>query len=120
MQFNDLLTITVIPTGLFEAYDLIGFDGAKITTEDAPVLGFAKHPCTVIGDPTAVVAIGVGRAKAVGAVTVGAKLISANGGVKVATAPDLDADPIVEGSANVFATALNAAADGGFVSYLIR
>ncbi|RWR14249.1 capsid cement protein [Paenirhodobacter populi] len=110
-MFHDVLSWTVIPTGLFEAADLISFAGAKITTEDAPVFGVAKHPCTVIGDPTAVMAIGIARVKASGAVTVGAKLISAaGGGVKVAGA----------GAVNVFSTALTAAADGGFVDIIIR
>ena len=110
-HFVDALTATVTTTGLFAAYDLIGFNGAKVTTEDAPVLGMAKSPCTVIGDPTAVMVIGIGRAKATGAVTAGAKLVSAvGGGVKVAGATP----------ANVFATALSAAADGEFVTYLIR
>ena len=111
-QFTDVLTVTVpVTTGLFEAYDLISFTGAKVITEDAPVLGMAKLPNTVVGDPAAVMAIGVGRAKAVGAVTVGAKLISAvGGGVKIA-----GATPV-----NAFATALSAAADGEFVTYLIR
>lgn len=111
-QFIDILTVTVpVTTGLFDAYDLVGFTGAKVITEDAPVLGMAKLPNTVIGDPAAIMALGVGRAKAVGAVTVGAKLVSAvGGGVKVAGATP----------ANVFATALSAAADGEFVNYLIR
>ncbi|OJY36355.1 MAG: hypothetical protein BGP11_08400 [Rhodobacterales bacterium 65-51] len=111
-QFIDILTVTVpVTTGLFEAYDLVSFAGAKVITEDAPVLGMAKLPNTVIGDPAAIMAIGLGRAKAVGAVTVGAKLISAaGGGVKVAGATP----------ANAFATALSAAADGEFVNYLIR
>lgn len=111
-HFVDVLTATVpATTGLFDAYDLVGFTGAKVITEDAPVLGMAKHPNTVIGDPAAVMAIGIGRGKAVGAITVGAKLVSAvGGGVKVAGATP----------ANVFATALSAAADGEFVNYLIR
>lgn len=110
-MFHDVLSWTVIPTGLFAAVDLISFGGAKITTDDAPVFGVAKHPCTVIGDPTAVMALGIARVKAPGVVTAGAKLVSAaTGGVKVAGATP----------ANVFATALTAAADGEFVDILIR
>lgn len=111
-QFTDILTATVpVTTGLFEAYDLVGFTGAKVITEDAPVLGMAKLPNTVVGDPASVMAIGIGRGKAVGAVTAGAKLVSAvGGGIKVA-----GANPV-----NVFATALSAAADGEFFFYLIR
>ena len=66
---------------------------------------------TVIGDLASVIVIGVVRVRAVGVITVGAKLISAAaGGVKVAGAPP----------ANPFAIALTAAADGGFVDILIR
>lgn len=109
--FQDVLTVTVQSTGLFEAYDLIGFAGAKVTADDAPVLGFSKHPNTVIGDFAGVTVIGTVRVRAVGAITVGAKLISAAaGGVKVAGATP----------ANAFATALTAAADGEFVDILIR
>lgn len=111
-QFIDILTVTVpATTGVFDAYDLVSFAGAKVITEDAPVLGMAKLPNTVIGDPAAVMALGVGRGKAVGVVTVGAKLVSAvGGGIKVAGATP----------ANVFATALSAAADGEFFTYMIR
>lgn len=109
--FQDVLTVTVPTTGLFEAYDLVGPTGAKITANDAPFLGVAKHPNTVIGDLAGVIVIGVARVRAVGAITVGAKLVTAAaGGVQVAgTTP-----------ANSFATALTAAADGGFVDILIR
>lgn len=121
-QFIDILTVTVpATTGLFEAYDLVGFDGAKVTTEDAPVLGMAKHPNTVIGDPAAIMAIGVGQAVASGAISAGDKLISATGGgVTAATEQDLEADPLVPGSVNSFATALTSAADGELVTFLIR
>lgn len=109
--FQDVLTLTSIPTGTFDALDLIGPDGAKVAADDAPVLGVAKHPCTVIGDPTAVVAIGVARVRAVGAIAQGARIISAAaGGVKAAGATP----------ANPFAIALTTAADGEFVDILIR
>jgi len=109
--FQDVLTLTAIPTGTFEALDLISPAGAKVAAADAPVLGVAKHPCTVIGDPTAVVVIGVARVKAVGAVAQGARLVSAAaGGVQSAGATP----------ANPFAIALTAAADGEFVDILIR
>lgn len=109
--FHDVLPWTVTPTGPFAANDLVGFNGAKVTTDDAPVLGVAKNPCTVIGNPAALNVLGVARVKASGAITVGAKLVSAAaGGVKVA-----GATPV-----NVFATALTAAADGEFVDILIR
>lgn len=109
--FQDVLTLTVQTTGLFEAYDLVGYTGAKIVTDDAPVLGAAKHPNTVIGDLSAIMVIGLVRVRAVGAITAGAKLVTAAaGGVQVA---DADAE-------NVFARAVTAAADGGFVDILIR
>ncbi len=112
MQYmHDTLTVTAQTTGLFEAYDLIGYGGAKITTADAPVLGVAKHPNTVIGDYAAIMVIGYARVRAVGAITAGAKLVTAAaGGVQVAGGTP----------ANAFATALTAAADGAFVDILIR
>lgn len=112
MQYmHDVLTVTVPTTGLFEAYDLVSFDGAKVAAADAPVLGVAKSPNTVIGDFAGVMAVGFARVRAVGVITVGAKLVSAaTGGVQVAGATP----------ANVFATALTAAADGEFVDILVR
>ncbi len=109
--FQDTLTVTTQTSGLFEAYDLIGFNGAKITAAAAPVLGVAKHPNTVIGDYAAVIAIGTVRVRAAGVITAGAKLVSAAaGGVQVAGATP----------ANAFATALTAAAAGEFVDIIIR
>lgn len=112
MQYiQDVLTLTVTTTGLFEAYDLVSPQGAKVAADDAPVLGAAKHPNTEIGDLSGIMVIGAVRVRAVGPITVGAKLVSAAaGGVQVA-----GADPV-----NAFATALTAAADGGFVDILIR
>lgn len=110
-HYHDILTVTVQSTGLFDAMDLVGFDGAQVTAADAPVLGFARSPNTVVGDYAPVVTIGWGRVRAAGIVTVGAKLVSAaGGGVQVA-----GADP-----ANVFATALTSAGAGEFVDILIR
>lgn len=109
--FQDVLTLTTITTSTFGALDLVSPAGAKVTAADAPVLGVAKHPCTVIGDPTAVLVIGVGRVKAVGVIAQGAKVVSAAaGGVQAAGATP----------ANAFAIALTAAADGEFVDILIR
>lgn len=109
--YHDILTVTVQSTGLFEAMDLIGYDGAAVTTADAPVLGVAKSPNTVIGDYASIMAIGWARVRAAGIVTVGAKLVSAaTGGVQVAGATP----------ANVIGTALTSAAAGEFVDILIR
>lgn len=108
--FQDVLTVTVTSTGLHEAYDLIGHNGAKIAAADAVVLGVAKSPTTVIGDPVAVMVLGVFRVKAVGTIALGAKVTSAAaGGVQT-----------VGAGVNAFATALNAALDGEFVDILIR
>ena len=110
-HFHDILTVTVRSTGTFEAMDLIGYGGARVAAADAPVLGVAKSPNTVIGDYAAVMTIGVARVRAAGIVTVGAKLVSAAaGGVQVAGGTP----------ANAFATALTAAAAGEFVDILIR
>ena len=110
-HFHVILTVTVQSTGTFEAMDLIGYGGARVAAADAPVLGVAKSPNTVIGDYAAVMTIGVARVRAAGIVTVGAKLVSAAaGGVQVAGGTP----------ANAFATALTAAAAGEFVDILIR
>lgn len=107
MQFyQDVLTHTVISASTWEAYDLIGHDGAKIAAADAVVLGVAKHPNTVVGDPGAVMMLGLARVKAVGAIARGAKVVSAAaGGVQT-----------VGAGSNPFGRALNAAADGEFVT----
>lgn len=107
--FQDVLTHTAISTSLWEASDLIGYDGAKITTADAAVMGVAKSPNTVIGDPGAVMLIGTARVKAVGAITRGGKVVSAAaGGVQAQGA-----------GTNPFAVALTTAANGEFVTILI-
>jgi hypothetical protein len=112
MQFyTDVLTTTVITTGLFEAYDLVSPAGAKVAADDAPVLGVSKSPSTVVGDPAAVMLIGIVRVKAVGAITLGQKVMSAaTGGVKASGATP----------ANPVGTALSAAADGEFVTIYFR
>lgn len=108
--FQDVLTLTTTSTSLWEAYDLIGFNGAKITAADAAVMGVAKHPNTVIGDPGAVMVIGTARVKAVGVITAGGAVVSAAaGGVQAQGA-----------GTKPFATALTSAADGEFVTILIR
>lgn len=108
--FQDVLTLTVVSAGTWDAYDLIGPTGAKVTAADAPVLGAAKHPNTVAGDLAGVMVIGVVRVRAVGPITLGARVVSADGGVAAAG----------ETPANAFAIALTAAADGQFVDILIR
>ncbi|MCA1492709.1 hypothetical protein I6F11_17450 [Ensifer sp. NBAIM29] len=50
--FQDVLSDTVTATSLFDAYDLVGFDDAKVTADDVPVKGVAKHPATEIGLPS--------------------------------------------------------------------
>ncbi|MVA40670.1 capsid cement protein [Agrobacterium vitis] len=109
--FQSVLSDTVTATTLFDAYDLIDYNDGKVTTDDAPVKGMAHHPATEIGLDVAVMLIGTGRVRARGVVTKGTKLISAAaGGVKAAPA----------NAANSFAVALTAAADGEFVTILIR
>lgn len=108
--FHAILSLTATATSVFEAHDLVDFSDAKITADDMPVKGVAQAPAA-IGLDVALNALGIHRVRARGAITKGAKLISAAaGGVKVAGATP----------ANVFATALTAAADGEFVEILIR
>lgn len=104
--FQDIFTDTIISTSLFEAYDLVSFAGAKITTADAVVAGVAKSPCTAIGDAAPIMKAGLVRLKAVGTITAGTKVVSAAaGGVQAAGA-----------GTNPFGRALTAATDGEFVT----
>ena len=109
--FQDVLTTSTVSTGLFSALDLIGYTGAKVAADDAPVLGVAKHPSTEVGQQIGVLVLGIARVKASGAIAAGAKVVSAaSGGVKTGGATP----------ANAFATALTAAADGEYLDILIR
>lgn len=108
--FHAILPLTVTATSVFDAHDLLDFSDAKITADDAAVKGVAQAPAS-IGLDVAVTVLGIHRVRSRGAITKGAKLISAAaGGVKVAPG----------GAVNIFATALTAAADGEFVEILIR
>lgn len=105
-MFQDLFTDTIISTGLFEAYDLVSFAGAKIAAADAVVAGVAKSPNTVIGDPAPIMKAGTVRVRAVGAIAAGARVVSAAaGGVQTQGA-----------GVNPFGRALHAAADGEYVT----
>lgn len=109
--FHAVYSETLTPTTLFEAFDLVDFADAKITADDVAVKAVAQNPATEIGLPVAGLLIGTARVRARGAIVKGTKLISAAaGGVKAAAG----------GSANVFATALTDAADGEFVTILVR
>lgn len=104
--FQDVLTHTAISASTWDAMDLIGHNGAKIVSADAVVMGVAKHPNTVVGDAGAVMMLGIARVRAVGIIAAGAKVVSAAaGGVQT-----------VGAGVNAFGRALNAAADGEFVT----
>ncbi|MDH0907403.1 DUF2190 family protein [Rhizobium pusense] len=108
--FNSLYSETLTATTVFAAYDLVDFNDAKITADDAPVKAMAQAPATV-GLDVAGMMIGTARLRARGAIAKGDKLISAAaGGVKTATGA----------SVNVFARALTAAADGEFVTVFMK
>ena len=108
---HDILSVTVKSAGIFDAGDLVGFDGAKVTTADAAVLGIAKHPATEIGQDIAVIAIGMSQATAAGAIAAGQKVVSAaGGGVQAAGGSP----------ANVLGTALIDAGLGQKVTILLR
>jgi len=108
--FQNILTLTGIATVAVAAYQLVGFDDAPISADDAPVKGVAQNPAA-IGDAFGVNALGTAQVKAVGTIAKGDRLMSAdNAGVK-----KVSADP-----ANAFATALTSAADGELVEILIR
>lgn len=109
--FHSIYSETLTATTLFDAFDLIDFNDAKITADDMPVKAMAQNPATEIGLNVAGMMIGTGRVRARGAIVKGDRLISAAaGGVKTAAAD----------AANVFARALTDAADGEFVTILIR
>lgn len=109
--FHAVLALTATATTVFAAFDLVGFNDEKITADDAPVKGVAQNPATEVGLDVALTALGFTRVRARGPITKGDKLISAAaGGVKKAGATP----------ANSFATALTNAADGEFVTILIR
>lgn len=109
--YHSVLALTVTAAGLFAATDLVGFDDKKIEADDAPVQGIAQNPATEVGLDIAVTAIGYDRVRAHGAITKGQKVISAAAGGVKAALPD---------SVNQFAEALTSAADGEFVTILIR
>lgn len=109
--YHSLLTLTATMTAVCNAGDLVSFGDAPITTADQPVKGVAQVPATEVGLDIGVTVIGFETVTARGAITVGAKLVTAaTGGVRVATEEDV----------NVFAHALTAAADGAPVQILIR
>lgn len=109
--FHSVYSDTVTATTLFDAFDLVGFDDGKVTMDDGPVKGVAQHPATEIGLDVAAMFIGTARLRARGVITKGTKLISAAaGGVKAAPA----------NAANPFSVALTDAADGEFVTILVR
>lgn len=108
--FQNILTLTGIASAAVAAYQLIGFDDAPVSADDAPVKGVSQNPAQV-GDAFGINAIGTAQVKASGAIAKGDRLMSAaNAGVK-----KVSADP-----ANAFATALTDAADGELVEILIR
>lgn len=108
--FQNILTLTCIASAAVAAYQIIGFDDAPVTADDAPVKGVSQNPAA-IGDAFAINAIGTAKVKASGAIAKGDRLMSAaNAGVKT-----VGADP-----ANPFAIALTDAADGELVEILIR
>ncbi|WP_288961012.1 capsid cement protein [uncultured Sulfitobacter sp.] len=109
--YHSILSLTATMTAVCDAGDLIGFDDAPITADDAPVKGVAQNPATEIGLDIALTAIGFETQIASGVIAVGDKLVSAAAGGVMAAGVD---------PANVFATALTAAADGDLVQILIR
>lgn len=110
-QFQEVLSVTSVATAVVTAYALIGFDDAPVLAADAPVKGVSLNPAEEAGVAFATLVMGTVRVKAKGAIVAGADIVSdATGAVK--TAP---ADP-----SNVFAKALTSAADGEFVTILMR
>lgn len=109
--FHDVLSLTAVATAAIAEGDLVGFTDAPVAAADAPVKGWARNPAA-IGEATSVIAIGVFRCKAAGAITAGQLLVS---GAAVGTVQVAGATP-----ANPLGRALNAAAAGGYVNVLVR
>ncbi|QXH25130.1 hypothetical protein RCWATERBOI_39 [Rhodobacter phage RcWaterboi] len=111
-SYHAILTLTASVTAICSAGDLIGFDDAPITVANTPVKGVAQYPATEVGMPIAVTAAGTETVIAKATIVKGDPLCSATGGgVRKA---------VVGTDANIFATALTAAAAGELVQILIR
>lgn len=111
-SYHAVLTLTASVTAICSAGDLIGFDDAPITVANTPVKGVAQYPATEVGMPIAVTSIGTETVTAKGTIVKGDPICSATGGgVRKA---------VVGTDANIFATALTAAAAGELVQILIR
>ncbi|TKD17951.1 hypothetical protein FBT96_12470 [Rhodobacter capsulatus] len=111
-SYHAILTLTASVTAICSAGDLIGFDDAPITVANTPVKGVAQYPATEVGMPIAVTAAGTETVTAKATIVKGDQLCSATGGgVRKA---------VVGTDANIFATALTAAAAGELVQILIR
>ena len=111
-SYHAILTLTASVTAICSAGDLIGFDDAPIIVAAAPVKGVAQYPATEVGMPIAVTSIGQETVTAKATIAKGDPLCSATGGgVRKA---------VVGTDANIFATALTAAAAGELVQILIR
>lgn len=109
--FHSIYSETLTATTLFDAFDLVDFNDAKITADDAAVKAVALHPATEIGLDVAGHMLGPIRVRARGAINKGQKVISAAaGGVKAAVA----------GSVNMFAVAHTDAADGEFITIFVK
>lgn len=111
-SYHSILTLTASAPALCSAGDLIGFDDAPITVANTPVKGVAQYPATEVGMAIAVTAAGTETVTAKATIVKGDPLCSAtDGGVRKA---------VVGADANIFATALTAAAAGELVQILIR
>lgn len=110
-HFHSIFSDTITATSVFDAFDFVDFNDAKITADDVAVKAMAQNPATAIGQDVAGMMIGTSRVRARGAIAKGDRLItSALGGVKTAAG----------GSVNPFARALTAAADGEFVTIFVN
>ncbi|MRN79883.1 hypothetical protein GJU90_16055, partial [Brucella sp. 10RB9210] len=56
--FHSVYSDTITATTQFDAYDLVGFDDGKVTTDDAPVKAVALNPATEVGLDVAGMMIG--------------------------------------------------------------
>jgi len=110
--YHSILTLTATMTAVCNAGDLVGFNDAPITVANTPVKGVAQNPATEVGLDIGLTAIGLETVTAAATIAKGDPLCTATGGgVRKA---------IVGTDANIFATALTAAAAGELVNILMR
>lgn len=112
--FNDIISASFVSGGVFDAYDLVGWNDQKIAARDARVKCVAKSPSTAAGQDYAGMLAGLARMKAVAAIAAaGTDLVADAGGVRPKGSVVVGENTVHD--ENVFAVALHPAAENAFV-----